>query len=130
MNQLFRLLVFFLGLSSVMAQNPIEDYQKDYYANGQLKSEGRLKQDLAEGLWIYYYESGEKRIERWMKAGKNHGKSLWYHRNGQIGWEENYVDGTAEGTFTYYSADGEIKATKVFKAGREISYTVNGIHQR
>ena len=43
--------------------------------------------------------------------------------NGQIGWEENYNEGIPEGKWLYYSDNGKLQVEKVFKEGKEISYT-------
>ena len=55
-----------------------------------------------------------------------HGKEFWYFQNGQIGWEQNYDNGVTEGKWIYYSSDGIKQAEKVFKEGKEVSYSVLG----
>lgn len=122
--------IFCLSFAWGSAQEQTSDYQKNYYDTGELQSEGLFVKGQQQGLWIYYFRDGKKRIEKEMKDGKPHGKSLWFHPNGTLGWEENYKDGQAEGSFIYYDRDGSVQAIKEFREGKEISYTVKGILQR
>ena len=81
--------------------------KKFYWDNGKLKKEGRVVSGKAEGLWAYYYESGEKQSETYFKNDTRHGHTIHYWPNGTKKGEGDYVDGELHGKWTAWHENGQ-----------------------
>jgi antitoxin component YwqK of YwqJK toxin-antitoxin module len=66
------------------------------FKNGKPVLEGHVSNGLRDGLWIYYYPSGQKQAE-----GK-------------------YADGLKEGVWNYWKENGEEDAMEVYKMGNKL----------
>lgn len=82
---------------------------KEYYDNGILKSEGKISNNLKEGLWIYYKENGIKEKEINFKKNLENGQWRMWNENGTLYIEQNKVNGKSEGYWKEYYDDGRIK---------------------
>ncbi|MDG1023071.1 MAG: hypothetical protein P8I42_02285 [Flavobacteriaceae bacterium] len=111
---------------SQFIEQPTQEIDKEYHENGSLKCIKTFKDGKQHGETTFYFDTGQKRIEYHYKEGKLHGQVLWFNHSGQIGWQENYKEGIPEGKWIYYSSEGTQQAVKIFKDGKEISYTVLG----
>ena len=63
------------------------------YKNGKLRSEGYQKYYNYEGIFKWYYESGELHIEENYKNGVLHGERIIYSKNGEIIEKSKYKNG-------------------------------------
>ena len=66
----------------------VKEMEKEFYAEGQLKSEGKFQNNLRVGRWVYYYEDGIVRSEGDFVDNKRHGMGKNYYPNGQCIWLE------------------------------------------
>ena len=126
---------------------------REYYENGQIKSEenykdrkenGKWKED---GKWTYFYENGQIKeeinykdgfsytINFWTEDGElmvkdGNGKLTSYYENGQIASEGNTKDGKEDGKWTLYYENGQIWIEGNYKDGEKngkwTSYHENG----
>ena len=64
--------------------------ETEYYETGQVKMEGRLKDDKREGEWKAYLRDGRIWSIDTFKNGELEGPSTVYWENGNLRWEGNY----------------------------------------
>ena len=89
MNKFYYLISFLLiSLSSYAQHNNINlnGFNKFYYPNGQLSSEGVLLNGQPDGYWVSYYPTGVKKSEGNRKnsnSGRRNTKN-WRYRNIEI----------------------------------------------
>jgi uncharacterized protein len=99
-----------------------DGYWKNYYENGLLKSEGNRKDFKLDSLWKFYSEKGLLYIVYTYKEGKRNGFRYTYapqlkdSSKGILSSKENYVNDTLQGIAYYYS-NGKIYQIKTFKDG-------------
>lgn len=105
-------------------------YNKFYFDNGQLSSEGTLKNGKPEGYWKNYFESGVLKSEG---NRRNHQlDSTWkfYSEDGVLTDEINYVQGKRNGVTNSYSKEGFLEASIPYKddvkSGVGFTYYTNG----
>ncbi len=93
---------------------------REYFENGQLRSEGEYKNSKPVGEWKYYYPNGI--IEQtgvYDNKGRRTGKWICYYNNGNIWKTENYINGILEGKYTEQDIDGKIIVKGEFFDGLE-----------
>ncbi|RLC26119.1 MAG: hypothetical protein DRH21_02995, partial [Deltaproteobacteria bacterium] len=64
-NRIILLLIFLFSFLGLTAQNVVDPngYNKFYYENGQLSSEGTMRDGEPDGYWKTYYENGVVKSE-------------------------------------------------------------------
>ncbi|MBK7130211.1 MAG: hypothetical protein IPM74_16440 [Crocinitomicaceae bacterium] len=81
----------------------------DYHPNGAVKMKGIYNDSLQrEGLWISYYDNGNKWSESYYTKGKKEGHSITFFPNGQIRYVGEYKNDLKTGTWTFYDEEGNI----------------------
>ncbi len=65
---------------------------REYYQNGQLKSEGSYTSGLKEGLHKEWEEKGILLLEGFYTNGKANGLMKWFHERGHLAGEGNMID--------------------------------------
>jgi len=78
------------------AQNNQSVRQKPfYYYDGQLKELRRYSNEThkSHGIWEYYYENGNLKVECNYKDGKKDGIYKEFYQDGKLQIERNYKDG-------------------------------------
>ena len=107
--------LFFLNLGVLLSQttNP-NGYNKFYYENGKISSEGLMKNGKPDGYWKNYYKNGKVKIEGNRKNFQL--DSLWkfYDEKGRITKSINYSDGKKEGLTSIYDTLGSVLITENF----------------
>jgi len=96
-------MILFLSLLpfTFFAQEKLKDgHKKFYYENGQISSEGNIKNGLPEGYWISYYP------------------------NGIIKSEGNRKESILDSTWTFYNEYGDIKSEISYKNGKKSGLTI------
>ncbi|WP_299226804.1 energy transducer TonB [uncultured Psychroserpens sp.] len=88
---------------------------KDYYSNGQLKTEGQYSDKKPIGSWKDYYESGQIRREYSYTDGKQDKEAIWYYENGNVKSKTEKRDGRHV-TLGYYKT-GELFYEQMLKDG-------------
>ncbi|MCD4698488.1 MAG: hypothetical protein K8S16_19855, partial [Bacteroidales bacterium] len=79
-----------------------DGYWKTYYQNGILKSDGNRKDFLLDSIWTFYNDSGYVALQITYKKDKKNGIRRTFHENEII--EENFIDDVKQGfTYFYYS---------------------------
>jgi uncharacterized protein len=138
------LIILCFNLSSLNAQttNP-NGYNKFYYENGKLSSEGTMKNGKPNGYWKNYYKNGIIKIEGnrrdfeldsvWKfydeqgrisktidyREGKKNGLTKSYDTLGKVIRIENYENDVKEGLTKIFYKSGEIKSTIPYTKGRQ-----------
>ena len=81
---------------------------KYYYESGELQAEGRYTNDKKSDEWIFYYKNGK--IEQKGKYSKNFTVGLWkwYYENEKLWREESFEGGKEEGKLIEYAEDGTV----------------------
>ena len=88
---------------------------QEYHPNGQLKIDGQYdKNSQRTGLWISYYENGEKWSESYYVEGVQDGHSLTFFPNGQVRFVGEYKAGERIGEWRFYDESGELVKTENF----------------
>ena len=111
MNRIILFLIFcslFLGL---IAQNEIDPngYNQFFYENGQLSSEGNMRDGEPDGYWKNYYPNGVIKSEG--NRLNYELDSIWrfYEEEGKIILEITYKSGKKNGFRTTYQGNEIIK---------------------
>jgi antitoxin component YwqK of YwqJK toxin-antitoxin module len=94
-----------------------DGYWKSYYENGQLKSEGNRKNLELDSLWIFYNEKGKRILDVNYKEGKKNGIKTTYLDEETV--REMFKDDIKEGYTRYYYPDGKLKMEIPFIKGLE-----------
>src|SRR5580704_10156681 len=85
-----------------------DGYWKNYYENGKLKSEGNRKDFKLDSLWKFYIEKGLLYLIYTYKEGKKTGFKYTYKpqlkdsSKGMLASKENYSGDTLQGNAYYY----------------------------
>src|ERR1700722_15997671 len=95
---LFIAVAGFLIPTKVLAQKTTEGYNKLYYANGKLSSEGTIRNGKPDGYWKTYYETGK------------------------IKSEGNRKDYVPDSIWKFYSAKGIMYVSFTYKNGKKNGY--------
>src|SRR5882724_9559424 len=90
-----------------------EGFQKLYYPNGKISSEGTMHSGKPDGYWKSYYENGKLKSEGNRADFKL--DSLWkfYNDSGFVTAEYNYSEGIRHGLQKTYYPNGIIQSEEV-----------------
>lgn len=106
--------------------------EKSYRKNGKLEAEGKYKWKIhikyvkgyfltvKNGLWKYYYDSGNIETEIYYKNGTPNGIIKEYDTDGKIFFIGYFCDGMHCGKWTYYGKDGGIDYIAEFIDGKQV----------
>ncbi len=97
-----------------------DGYWKSYYQNGKLKSEGSRKNFELDSTWKFYNDVGKLVLEINYKSGKKFGNRTSYLDREII--SESYRNDIKEGVTKYFYPDGKIKLEIPFHGGLEQGY--------
>lgn len=106
----------FIILIAISCQN----YEKEYYDNGKLKSNIPLnKSNFYQGKGIFYNKEGEIIKTKNYQNGSLE-KSTIFHKNGQVRWTCTYNEGIKHGDYFSYYINGAKKLEIVYEEGESI----------
>ena len=88
------------------------------FGNGQLRSQGFLKNGRPEGYWEDFNEDGTYFSKGNYKDGKPNGNFQFYHENGVLEEEGIFVLGIKEGNWKTYWDNGNLKRIGDWKKGK------------
>jgi len=99
---------------------------KDYYISGELQWEGQLismdpddnKNDVPDGLCIWFYKNGRKSAESLFVNGKIHGISREWHENGQLKKEGEFLNNLPNGRVTEFYENGKLFRIANYEKGK------------
>lgn len=97
----FVLLLILSGFGQVRNQETDNGYNKFYYPNGQISSEGNMIKGKPDGLWMAYYVNGIVKSLGLRKNAMLDSVWIFYNESGKIREKINYFDGKKNGY--YYS---------------------------
>lgn len=116
-----------LSSEGYMKDGKPDGYWKNYYKNGKLKTEGNRKNFLLDSIWKFYSENGKiiKSIE--YKEGKKDGYTCVFDTGQKIVSREIFVNDIKQGVTKYFYRSGKVKQTLPYTAGKPegISYEFN-----
>ncbi|MDO9000511.1 MAG: hypothetical protein Q7W45_12150 [Bacteroidota bacterium] len=95
-----------------------DGYWKNYHKNGKLKIEGNRKNFLLDSLWKFYDEKGKITKSINYKEGKKNGTTLTYDTLKNIITSENYVNDIKQGLVFNYYKSGNIKSKTPYQKGK------------
>ena len=97
-----------------------DGYWKTYSMNGKIKSEGNRKNFQLDSVWKFYNEAGKLAFEFNYKDGKKNGRKNTYDlKDNFLAISENYENDVKQGNTINYYKDGKVKQTIPFIAGKE-----------
>ena len=98
-----------------------------FYPNRQLKVEGPYVNDLKNGYWKYYTNTGNLiKVEKWVmgelqqnaeEVAKVEIRRELNPKTGELAFKGSYRNGKPEGVHRKYGEDGEVTESKIYEAG-------------
>lgn len=93
---------------------------KEFYPDGQLRSEGNYRNGNRIGKWRFYHPNNNLEQEgNYNNQGNPGGTWKWYYDNNSLLREESFLNGESEGIFTEYDENGKVIIQGEYIAGRE-----------
>lgn len=86
--------------------------------DGKIEMAGKIKDNLNEGYWQYYYPSGQLESAGNFEKNLSVGKWVWYFENGKVREIGYFKAGKKDGDWTIYNEDGKIIRKVFFKDGQ------------
>jgi antitoxin component YwqK of YwqJK toxin-antitoxin module len=112
------LIIVFLLFSCVLgrAQNVTtkNGYNKFFYENRKISSEGTMRDGKPDGYWKNYYENGKLKIEGNRKNFQLDSTWKFYDQRGKITKSIKYKDGKKNGLAVVYDTSGKITSTEEY----------------
>ncbi len=142
----FSVFIFLIKLNSFSQTTTVNNpngYNKFYYDNGAISSEGKMKDGKPEGYWKNYHKNGKIKIEGnrknfqldsvWKfydekgritksinyKEGKKNGISANYDTLQRIVNSENYVNDIKQGLLRTFYKSGKTKSVVPYEKGKQ-----------
>ncbi|MDQ3046079.1 MAG: toxin-antitoxin system YwqK family antitoxin, partial [Bacteroidota bacterium] len=104
----------------MMRDGKPDGYWKTYSQTGALKSEGNRKNFQLDSTWKFYNEAGKLAFEFNYKEGKKTGPKKTYDaKEGHLTLTENFENDVKLGNSVVYYKDGKVKQTIPFLSGKE-----------
>ncbi|GGG18198.1 hypothetical protein GCM10011344_18540 [Dokdonia pacifica] len=118
------LLILFLWISPSTNENAVRMYSKEYYTNGNLKSEGWVMGSDKTSYWYYYHENGKLASRGHYKA--NHKTEYWYYydKNGALEKEGHYKKGIAENWWIFYDLATQEKRKTQYQNNKKNGFSL------
>lgn len=99
----------------ILKKNKKDGFHIEYYSNkGQILAKGNIKNNVEDGLWVDYFESGSMKSKNNYKNGLKNGKVYEYYDDGKIRSVGQYWKGNKIDTFTWYFESGLIKQKEIY----------------
>jgi antitoxin component YwqK of YwqJK toxin-antitoxin module len=95
-----------------------DGYKKIYYLNGQLSSQGEIKNGKEEGFWTYWYDNGKKAREGNFVQGKRDGTHKYWFPDGRLRGEGGFKNDVYDGKWVMYKEDGSGSVEQTYKNGK------------
>lgn len=91
--------------------SPVVEEHKETYDNGNLRIKGKKVNGKREGLWVSYYQNGNKWSETTFEAGVKSGPTTTYYEDGMMRYTGQYENDLKTGTWKFYTEDGKLDQT-------------------
>lgn len=93
---------------------------KEYFEDGQLRSEGTYNLGKRVGKWRFYHQNSAIEQEgNYNNQGNAEGLWKWYFDNGNVEREESYRNGLTDGPYIEYDENGNVIVQGEFVEGME-----------
>lgn len=93
---------------------------KEYYATGELKSEGTYKNSNRTGKWKFFFpDKSVEVVGSYDAKGRQQGEWQWFYANGQLMRTCSYDAGVLDGEYIEYDEEGTEVTKGVFEEGTE-----------
>lgn len=116
---------FVVLLAFMVACNDAVEVKKDYWENGNLKSELTYEDGELNGPSVWYLANGKPQLEVNYSHNKMNGLSRRWYENGNIMEESWYKDGVQDSVFRAYSLKGILVEEGNYSGGK-----LNGEYRR
>ena len=115
---------FFYENGKISSEGSMKDgkpngYWKNYYKNGKLKIEGNRKNFQLDSIWKFYDEKGRITKSINYAEGKKNGITAIYDTMQKVTSTENYVSDVKEGLSRTFYKTGKTKSIAPFVKGRQ-----------
>lgn len=117
-------LIVFAAATSTLNAQPENGYQKFFYDNGQLSSEGTMKEGQPVGLWKTYYENGNLKSEGFWNNGKIDSTWVFYYETGVLKDSITYDQGIKNGPATHFTQEGFREYRTFYRDNRQDSLLI------
>jgi len=107
-----------LSSEGYMKDGKADGYWKNYYENGKIKNEGNRKNFQLDSLWKFYNENGKLTKTYYYKEGKKNGFVVTYDTVVKINQKENFIDNIKSGNSYLYYPSGKTKQVIPFVNGK------------
>ncbi len=97
---------------------------KEYFPNGQVKTEGVCRDGKLEGLVSEYYENRQIKTEEIYKNGELDGPFKSYYESGHSKTVSFFKNGKRDGLTKHYHENGQLEFEAVFRNGERVEETV------
>jgi antitoxin component YwqK of YwqJK toxin-antitoxin module len=95
------------AVSETFQQGKKEGDSYKYYMGGKPSEYLEYKNDLKNGKWEQYFETGQKRLTGHFLAGMLDGSYVCYNPDSSLSITGSYKAGAMDGTWTYYNETGD-----------------------
>lgn len=113
-----------LSSEGLMKDGKPDGYWKNYYKNGKVKTEGNRKDFLLDSIWKFYSENGRITKTISYQEGKRNGPTCNYDTAQKITSRDNFVNDIKQGVTKAFYPSGKVKQTLPYVNGKPegISY--------
>lgn len=101
------------------------DVRKEYWDNGNLKTELRYENGMLNGQCVWYWPNGKPQIQVTYRNDTIDGLYRRWYENGNLSEEKQYKDGVCDGVYKEYSLRGI-----VVSEGNYVNGKLNGEYHR
>lgn len=117
-NKFLIFIISFFIIIPFFAQKKIEDgFKKFYFENGNVSSEGLIKNGLPEGSWVSYYQNGIVKSIGNRKGSLLDSTWIFYNELGNFKSKINYKNGQKNGLVINYSDSSNIILEENYRKG-------------
>lgn len=106
--------IFILFSVTLSAQSNKNGYNKFFYENGKISSEGTMRDGKPDGYWKNYYDNGKLKIEGNRKNFQLDSTWKFYDVKGRITKSINYKEGKKDGVSIVYDTLQKITTSEFF----------------
>lgn len=108
-----------LSSDGKMREGKPDGYWRNYYKNGNLKTEGNRRNFLLDSIWKFYDEKGRLTKTIGYLEGKKNGPTRVYDTLQKLISLENYTNDQKEGLSRYFYKSGKTKTIVPFTKGKQ-----------
>ena len=116
---LFFLLIFSFfcsaqNINQIDSKGKKQGLWKKTYDNGNIRYKGNFIDDKADGIFYYYYKSGELQLEKEFFHSGSAAATYVYYKNGNLKASGLYVNEQKDSTWNYYNRDSVIILQEIY----------------